>query len=47
MVQHKVEISDSKPTSKTSTNKVRIVRVEDVDCCTEFVGGVLGKISVV
>ena len=28
MGQHKMEISDSKPTSKPSYNKVRIVRIE-------------------
>ena len=41
--QHKVEISDSKPTSKTLYNKVIIVRIEEVEFCTDFVGGVLGN----
>ena len=31
MVRHKMEISDSKHTSKHSNNKVRIVRIEKVD----------------
>ena len=43
VVQHKMEISDSKPTSKPSANKVRIVRIEEVDFCTEFVVGVPGN----
>ena len=43
MVQHKMDISDSKPTSKTSDNKVRIIRIEEVDFFTLFVGGVLGN----
>ena len=38
--QHKMEISDSKPTSKPSYNKVRIVRIQEVDFCTDFVGWV-------
>ena len=38
--QHKKEISDSKPTYKSSSNKVRIVRIEEVDFCNSFVGGV-------
>ena len=40
MVQNKMEISDSKPTSKPSSKKLRIVRIEEVEFCTEFVGGV-------
>ena len=48
VVQHKMDISESKPTSKTSSNKVIIVRIEEVDFCTTFVGGVPGnKICVV
>ena len=31
MVQHKMEISDSNPTSKTSANKVNIFRIEEID----------------
>ena len=31
MGQHKMETSDSKPTSKLSCNKVGIVRIEEVD----------------
>ena len=38
--QHKMEIYDSKPTFKPLSNKVRIVRIEEVDFCTTFVGGV-------
>ena len=34
LVQHKTEISESKPTSKPSDNKVRAVRIEEVDFCT-------------
>ena len=41
--QNKMEISNSNPTSKPSSNKVRIVRIEEVDFCTEFVGGVTGN----
>ena len=41
--QHKMEISDSKPTSKSSSNKVRIFRIEEVESCTAFVGGVAGN----
>ena len=40
---HKMEIYDSKPTSKPSYNKVRIFRIEEVEFCTDFVGGVTGK----
>ena len=43
LVLHKTEVPDSKPTSKTSSNKVRIVRVEGVEFCTDFVRGVLGN----
>ena len=42
VVQNKMEISDSKPTAKTSSNKVRIVSIEEVYFCTAFVGGVPG-----
>ena len=38
--QHKMEISDSKPTYKPSSNNVRTVRIEELDFCTAFVGGV-------
>ena len=38
--QHKMEISDSKPTAKPSSTKVRIVSIEGVEFCTAFVGGV-------
>ena len=40
MVQNKMEISDSKTTSKPLSKKLRIVRIEEVEFCTEFVGGV-------
>ena len=40
VVQTKMEVSDSKPTPKPSSNKVRIVRVEEVEFCMVFVGGV-------
>ena len=40
LVHHKMEVPDSKPTSNPSYNKVRIVRVEEVDLCTAFVGEV-------
>ena len=43
VVQHKMEISDFKPTSKTSANKVMILWIEDDDFCTAFVGGVSGN----
>ena len=43
MVQNKIEVSDYKPTSKPSSNKVKIVRVEKVDFCAEFVGEVPGN----
>ena len=43
IVKHKMEISDSKPTSNPSSKKVRIVRIEEVDFCTDFVGGVPGS----
>ena len=43
VVQHKMEISDFKPTSKTSANKVMILWIEDDDFCTAFVGGVPGN----
>ena len=41
--QHKLEIYDHKPTPNPSSNKVRIVRIEEVDFCTDFVGGVPGN----
>ena len=41
--QHKMEISDSNPTSNPSSNKVRIFSIEEVDFCTAFVGGVPGN----
>ena len=37
--QQKIEISDSEPISKPSSNKVRIFSIEEVDFCTAFVGG--------
>ena len=37
MGQHKMKISDSKITSNPSSNKVRIVRIEEVYFCTDFV----------
>ena len=43
VVHHNMEISDSKPTSKPSANKVRNVRIEEVDSCTTFVGGMPGN----
>ena len=43
VVQHQREIYDSKPTSNTSSNKVRIFSVEKVDFCTAFVGVVPGN----
>ena len=36
---HKTKITDSKPTSNTSSNKVRIIRIEEVEFCTAFVRG--------
>ena len=42
VVRHKMEISESKPTSKPSTNKVRIFSNGEVYFCTAFVGGVPG-----
>ena len=45
MVQLKMDISESKPTSNPSAKKVRIVRIDEVDFCTAFVVGVpLNKI---
>ena len=41
--QHKIEISDSEPISKPSSNKVRIFSIEEVGFCTAFVGGVPGN----
>ena len=38
--QHKIEISYFKPTPKPSSDKVRMVRIEEVEFCTDFVGGV-------
>ena len=43
LFQYKMEVSESKTTSKPSSNKIMIVRVEEVDFCTAFVGGVLGN----
>ena len=43
MVQHKVDTSDLNPTSKTSSNKVTIVSVGEVEFCTAFVVRVLGN----
>ena len=43
MVQHKMEIYDSKPTYNPSANKVRIVSIEEVDFLTSFVGVVPGN----
>ena len=40
LVQNKMEVSDSKSTSKPSFNKVRIVRVGGVYFCAAFLGGV-------
>ena len=47
MFQNKMKISNSKPSSKPSANKVIIVKFEEVDFFTAFVVGVPGKISVV
>ena len=41
--QHNMEVLYSNTTSNPSYNKVRIVRVEEVDFCTDFVGGVPGN----
>ena len=41
--QHKMEIYDSKPTSKPLSNKVIIFRIEEVEFCTAFVVGVPGN----
>ena len=43
MGQHKIEISDFKTTTKPSSNRVGIFRIEEVDFCTAFVGGVTGN----
>ena len=43
VVQHKMEISDSMPTSNYSSDKVRIFSIKEVDSCTDFVGGVMEK----
>ena len=43
LFQHKMEISNPKPTSKYSANKVRIFRIEEVDFCNAFLGGLPGK----
>ena len=43
LVQHKMDISDSNPTSKPSANKVRIVMIEELNFCTAFVGRVPGN----
>ena len=41
--QYKIEISDFNPTTKPSSNRVRIFRIEEVEFCTAFVGGVPGN----
>ena len=41
--KHKMEIYDYKPTSNPLSNKVRIVRIEEVEFCSDFVGGVPGN----
>ena len=46
LVQHKIEVSDYKPTSKPSSKKARIVRVDEVDFCTAFIGGIPGNRSI-
>ena len=38
-----MEISDSKPNSRPSPNKVKIVSIKEVEFCTTFVGGVPGN----
>ena len=43
LVHHKKEVSESKPTSNTSSDKVSIVRVEEVEFCTTFVVEVPGN----
>ena len=40
VLQQNMEIYDHMPTSNPSDNKVRIVSIEEVEFCTEFVGGV-------
>ena len=40
IVQYKMDTSDLNPASKLSSNKVRIVIIEEVEFCTAFVGGV-------
>ena len=41
--KHKMEISDSKPNSKPSSNKFITFRIEEIDFCTSFVGGLPGN----
>ena len=41
--QHNMEIYKSNPNSKPSSNKVRIVRIEEVEFYTDFVGGLTGN----
>ena len=43
LVQHKMDISNSMPTSKSSYNKVIIFSIEKVDFSTAFVIGVPGN----
>ena len=43
LVQPRMEVSYYKTTYNTSSDKVSIGRVEEVDFCTEFLGGVPGK----
>ena len=40
LVQPKMEVSDSNTTANPSSNKVRIVRFNEDDFCTNFLGGV-------
>ena len=43
LVQYNMEVSESKPNSKNSSNKVMIVWVEEVDFCIAVVGEVPGN----
>ena len=45
--QHKMEIYDSKPTSKSSPNKVRIFRIGEIDLALILWEGYPETISVV
>ena len=38
-----METSEFKPASKPSANKIRMVRIEEVEFCIAFLGGVPGK----